>query len=93
MFTASRIVRGLHPSACCVVDDKMLLGDNYLDDYGMVIYLSKMSHIKIVPERVNLTTVWTPSVVTVGDPDVVPVYTDVSNRRITTPEPPAPLFP
>ena len=29
-----------------------------------------------------------PSVVTVGDPDVVPEYAVVLTRRITTPEPP-----
>jgi hypothetical protein len=40
-----------------------------------------------------LITVKSPSVVTVGDPDVVPEYAVVLTRRITTPEPPlAPIY-
>ena len=36
----------------------------------------------------NVKIVSEPSVVTVGDPDVVPEYTDVAILKITTPEPP-----
>tara|TARA_Y100000296_G_scaffold84870_1_gene119338 strand:- start:1434 stop:1646 length:213 start_codon:yes stop_codon:yes gene_type:complete len=52
-----------------------------------------ISYLVKVPLPVNSTIVSLPSVVTVGDPEVVPEYFAVGILIIITPEPPAPPTP
>jgi len=55
-----------------VIVDKILFSDDYICNYSIIIYLSKMCHAVYDPLEVNFRNVLLPDVVTVGLPEEVP---------------------